>query len=346
MTRSSSTFRAAVAALVLVLGAAPAHAFKWYECPAPPVPLHPSVLGASSSPFIQPGHAISIYLNEDEIAATGGFSTEEGGNEVRVTYVSLFGDPVALAPRAVAAVSAGVLTFDFPDGLVEIGRTLAGPVEIAVQTDGRDTAFISHQDLVGVPPSTDLEPLLLGGETDMVIQATLGRNGDLWVPAFFSGKNMGMPGCEGNFIMPMPMEIAGATIVGDVLFPFDPATRIRRVRGYLGDMVINGTDFYGLLYPQRIQLLQVGDTLGVSVCRLNDAEELILRIQGDRGWTARRSPFRLVARDSTPLALKLHRAAPVPRSTSGADNTRCHSAPGRIDSFGNQCLEMPKINGR
>lgn len=346
MARPSRPFAlAAIVAVQLHLAAAaPALAFKWYECPAPPVPLNPSTLGASGSPFIQPGHALSIYLNEEEVVSTGGFSTAEGGNEIRVTFLSLFGDPVTLNPRSVAAVSPGVLTFDFPDGLAEVGRTLSGPVEIVVETGGSETARISAADLVGIPDSVDLAPLLLGEVSDLIIHATLGSQGDLWIPAYFSGKNMGMPGCEGNFVMPLPMEIGGATVVGDVLFPFDPATRIRRVSGYLGDMVINGTNFYGMLYPQRIQLAQVGDTLGVSVCRLNDSEELVLRIQGSGSWTSSNSPFRVLARDSTPLALNLHKARQIPRASAAARHSKSGIAPGRIDSFGNECLQLPTKN--
>ena len=318
-----------------------AGAFKWYECPAPPVPVHPSVLGAAGSPFIHPGHAFSIYLNEAELAASGGFGTSADANRVSIEFASLFGSPVTLQPRLVAAVSPAVLTFAFPDTLVELGRTLAGPVQIVVTTGDVETARIAAADLVALPPAVDFAPYLLGDEPDLVVGAALGAEGDLWIPAFFSGHPMGMPGCEGNFIMPLPMEIGGATIVGDVFFPFDPTTRIRKVSGYIGDMVINGTDFYGLLYPQRIQLLQVGDTLGVSVCRLNDAEDLVLRIQGDRGWVAKRSPYRLVLRDSSPLPLRLHKAAPVPRSPAGSANGKSADAPGRVDSFGSQCVQMP-----
>lgn len=334
---------ASAAVAVLVASAAPALAFKWYECPAPPVPVHPSVLGAAGSPFIHAGHRFSIYLNDDEIAASGGFSTAVEGNRVKVTFASLFGDPVALAPRAVAAVSAGVLSFEFPDGLVEIGRTLAGPVEVVVTTVGIETAHIAAADLVGLPRAVDLAPLLLGDDPNLIIQAAIGADGDLWIPAFFSGHPMGMPGCEGNFIMPLPMEIGGAVVVGDALFPFDPLTRMRTVTGYIGAMVINGTDFYGLLYPQRIQLQQVGNTLGVSVCRLNDAEDLVLRIQGSGGWTKSNSPFRVLARDSTPLSLQLTKAPPVPRDDRATERSQSLSAPGRQDSFGSQCLQMPKI---
>lgn len=338
--RCKSRAWALLPGVLAILWATPAAAFKWHECPAPPVPVHPSVLGASSSPFAHPGHEVSIFLNEAEIEATGGFSMDEGGNEIAITFVSLFGEPIALAPRVVAATAVGVLTFDFPDTFGEVGRTLAGPVELLVTTAGKETARIAPTDFVGLPAAADISGLLLGEEVDRIIHAAIGANGDLWVPAYFAGKHMPMPGCEGSFIMPVALEVGGASVIGPVLFPFDPATRIRGIQGYLGDMIINGVSFYGMLYDEPIEMVQVGDTLGVSVCRLNDAEDLVLRVLGNSSWAGRASPYRLVARDSAPLALRLHKAPPVPRSATAVERSRALTAPGRVDSFGNRC-EQP-----
>ncbi len=340
-----STARAVLAGTLLFASVSPVRAFKWYECPSPPVPVYPSTLGASGSPFIHPGHELTVHLNASEVAATGGFSTETAGNEISITFISLFGAPVALSSRAVAAAGPAVLTFDFPDTLQEVGRTLAGPVEVVVTTEGVESARIAAADLVALPAAADITSILLGDASDQVVHAALGAEGDLWLPAFFAGKHMGMPGCEGNFIMPAPIEIGAAAIVGTVLFPFDPTTRIRGIEGYLGDMVINGTSFYGMLYPERIQLVQVGNTLGVSVCRLNDAEDLVLRVQGDPSWAKPRSPFRLVALESAPLALHLHKAQAVPWSATAVERSKALDAPGRIDSFGSQCEELPAPKG-
>jgi hypothetical protein len=337
--------RAVLAGTLLFALVSPARAFKWYECPAPPVPVHPSTLGASSSPFIHPGHELTILLNDQEVAATGGFGLGPEGNEIAITFASLFGAPVELSARAVSAPSPAVLTFDFPDTLEEVGRTLAGPVEVVVSTAGVETARIAASDLVGLPAAADLTSILLGDAADQIAHAAVGVDGDLWLPASFAGKHMGMPGCEGNFIMPAPIEIGGAAILGTVLFPFDPTTRIRAIEGYLGDMVINGTSFYGFLYPEQIQLVQVGNTLGVSVCRLNDAEDLVLRVKGDPSWAQPRSPFRLVALESAPLALLLRKGPPVPLSTSAVERSRSLDGPGRIDSFGNQCEEVRAPRG-
>lgn len=329
-------------ALALVSSAGRAEAFKWKQCPPPPVPVNASTLGGTNSPFIHPGHELTIVLNDSELQASGGFSTDPDGNRIQVTFASLFGAPIALAPRAVGASSAASLTLAFPDTLAEVGRTLAGPVEVVVETNGGEVAHISAADLVALPAAVDVTPILSGDTPQETVPAALGANGDLWLPASFSGKPMGgMPGCEGDdFLMPMPVNIGGAVVVGTVMFPFDPTERIRGISGYLGDIVLNGTSYYGLLYPERIQLRQIGDTLGVSLCRLNDATSLVLRVDGDRSWAQPGSPFRLVARDSSPLALRLQSAPAVPRSDTGALQTNSGSAPGRLDSLGNQCSTL------
>jgi hypothetical protein len=340
MGKFSAGFWLAVLALVAV-GARPADAFKWHQCPAPPLPVFPSDLGATSAPFIHPGHELSIFLNDSQVQLSGGFSTAEGGNSIAITFASLFGDAIALPARAASAASPSALTFDFPSTSDEVGRTLAGPVEITVTVEGRVVAHIRSQDFVAVPAAADVTPILFGGEADQIVEAALGSDGDLWVPASFSGHPMSMPGCEGDFIMPVTLNIGGAALIGPVEFPFDPTDRVRQVSGYLGDMVINGTNFYGMLKPDRIQLVQIAGTLGVSICMLNDASDLVLRVQGNQSWAQPNSPFRLVARDSAPLALHLHSAPPVPLSPTGASRSNITIAPGEVDSFGGQCASPP-----
>ena len=329
--------------VLAIVSAAPAEAFKWRQCPPPPVPVNRSVLGGTNSPFVHPGHDLTILLNDEEVQLTEGFRTDVAGNSIAVTFVSLFGDPIVLPARSAMAESTASLTFKFPDTLAEVGRTLSGPVEIVVSTGDKEVAHIAAEDLVALPSPVDLTPLLLGDLSARIVPAALGHDGDLWLPVSFSGKPMGgMPGCDGDdFIMPIPMQVSGATVVGDVLFPFSPTERIRRIDGYLADIILNGTSYYGLLYPEQINLVQVGDTLGVSVCRLNDATSLVMRVRSNQGWVQANSPFRLVARDSTPLALELHKAPLVPRSATATASANDLDALGRVDSFGSQCSTLP-----
>lgn len=321
--------------LAALLAGDAALAFKWHDCPSPPVPLNPSRLGATQSPFIHPGHELRIFLNAAQVAASGGFSLEPDGNAVDVTYQSLFGEPVALARRHAIAVGPSVLSLTFPDAAAEIGRDLAGPVEVIVHVGDRLVARIDARDLVGLPPARDVGDLLLGEGRVARVAATLSSRGDLWIPARFEGgPGMEMPGCDGNFIMPEPISIAGATTRGVLPNGIDPLDRIRTMQGYLGDMTINGTSFYGLLYPEKIRLVHLPGTLGVSVCRKNDASDLVLRMRGSRAWArSRRSPLRAAIADSAPLEIQLRGAAPVP--------ARSDARGGTYDSFGNACVQAP-----
>jgi hypothetical protein len=297
--------------------------------------VYPSVQGAASSPFIHPGHELTIVLNAEEAAASGGFRTDPGGNEIAITFRSLFGDPIALPPLRAEALSEQALRFSFPDTRESMGRLLAGPVEIAVRSGDRVTAVIAASDLVALPPSNDITALLQGEETAMPALAAVGADGDVWVPARFGGEPMPMPGCEGNFVMPEPVEVAGAAVLGGALFPLEPLGRLRRLYGYIGDMEINGVSFYGMLYPQLIRPVHVFGTLGVSVCRLNDASDLVIRVQGNRFWAnSAVSPFRSVLRDSQPLPLRLFRAPLLPAAETGLWPSPSFPP---TDSFGNEC---------
>jgi hypothetical protein len=274
------------------------------------------------------------------VQTTGGFSQQTGGNQVAVTFESLFGAPVPLPSFAATANSPSVLTFSFPDGQQQIGRILSGPVAVRVFAQGQLVADIRAADLVGLPPATDVTELLLGQDPSQVVLVALGADGDLWVPAHFHGAPKSMPTCPGNFIMPMPLQVAGATVVGALSSPYNPLAHICGVVGYLGDVVVNDIDFYGMLYPQRIDLVHVAGTLGVSICRLNDAMDLVLRIHGNEAWAqSPLSPFAAVAANAAPVPIQLI-AEPVSPgggdAETPADQLKGDSGP-VTDSFGAFC---------
>jgi hypothetical protein len=327
---------AVVVACLLLAPKHPAHAFKWHACPAPPLPVYPSAVGATSAPFIHPGHSLTIVLNEAEVAASGGFSTEPAQNTLAITFRSLFGPAIPLPPRQISATSEAALSFDFPETQSEGFGILAGPVEILVTSATGMVALISAADLVALPPTTDVTGLILGTETDVLALAAIGADGDVWIPTAFHGKPMYMPMCPGTFLMPMPVQVGAATVDGPMPAKFNPLERIRSVSGYLGDMDVDGVNFYGWLVPERIALVHTDDTLGVSICRLNDAMDLVLRVRGDQRWALPKpSPFRLVASESRPLPLLLHAAAQRPGKLASND--------GR-DSFGNVCIAGAELN--
>ena len=338
---------AVVIGCCVLLASHRANAFKWHSCPTPPLPVYPSALGATNAPFIHPGHELTIVLNQDEVALTGGFSIEPDGNQIFVNFPSLFGAPIPLSPRTATAASSAVLTFSFPDtaSALDVGRVLAGPVAIQVVANAHVVADINATDLVALPPATDVTELVLGTDPEQSVAAALGADGDLWIPASFHGDPMPtMPGCIGTFIIPVALHIGGATVEGDVPTNFDGLDRIRKIAGYLGDIVVNDFNFYGMLYPLRIDLVHQDGTLGVSICRRNDAIDLVLRLQGDQSWArSPASPFRQVAADSTPLSLHLTAAPLCPgleeRSDNGdterTEHAQSDSTP--HDSFGNDC---------
>jgi hypothetical protein len=332
-----------LAVLALAIGLVPsgsANAAKWHDCPAPPLPVYPSALGATNSPFAHPGHELTIVLNAAQVASSGGFSVEVGGNTVEVSVASPLGDAVALAPRQATAASRSVLHFAFPDSAAEVGRVLAGPSEIRVSVGGALVAHIAGRDFVALPPATDVTSLVLGQDPKQIVYGALGASGDLWVPATFHGEPMSMPTCPGQFLVPAPIEIGAAVVPGLVTNGTNPLGRIRKVTLYLGDLEIFGTNFYGMLFPQRIDLVHVGGTRGVAICRMNDAIDLVLRVKGSRAWARSfHSPLRDVVRGAAPVPLQLHAAEPLPPTAQ--------AKPLLDDSFGNSCApSAPNAGGR
>ena len=318
-----------------LLTASPALGFKWHSCPGPPLPVYPSARGATNAPFAHPGHELTILLNDDELAKSGGFSDEIDGNEVSVAFHSLFGALVALPSRFATATSPAVMTLTFPDSREDGEGVLAGPVEIRVYARGQLIAHIHWSDFVGLPPANDVMPIVLRVQPDQIVFAALGADGDLWIPARFAGDPMDMPSCPGNFIWPVRAKIGAAKLATGLPDRLDPLRNIRGVVGYLGDMIVREVNLYGMLYPEDIRLVHVADTLGVSICRLNDATDLVLRVRGDASWAVGpRSPFRLACADSQPVPLVLKAADPVPGDG--------HPVQG-LDSFGSECSPQPIV---
>ena len=320
-----------VAVGLALLVSHPATAFKWSSCPTLPLPLYPSTLGATNAPFIHPGHALTIVLNQDETASTGGFSLTSDGNSIAISFRSLFGAAIDLDPLEATATTSSVLTFDFPDTSDGGAAVLAGPVDILVTVNGGVVAHIAASDFVALPNATDVTSAVLGADPDLTVLGALAADGDIWVPAAFQGTPMEMPGCPGDFIVPAPILLGGATVDGLTPANPNPLDHIRGVVSYLGDMEISGSSFYGMLNPHPISLVQVNGTLGVAICRMNDAVDVVLRVQGDRSWALpQSSPFRLVASGSR--AIPLHLNAPSLRPGK-------QGPPAVVsDSLGNPCV--------
>jgi hypothetical protein len=338
MRRSRPAIGSGSKSLLLVLasivqGASVASAAKWHSCPAPPFPTYPSIIGATNSPFVHPGHDLTIVLNEEELAESGGFSTEPEGNEVRVRFVSPLGPAMEMAPIPTDA-SATSLTFAFPNVESE-GEPVVGPVEVLVLAGTQTVAHIGAEDLVALPPSNDVKPLLFESGEPQVVLGALGADGDLWVPVRVDGTIMEKPTCPGDFIFPVSIEVAAATIEGDSDERREPLRHIRGITGYLGDVMVHDYSLYGSLFQNRIRLVHVASTLGVSICQLNDALDIVLRIKGDQSWaSSQRSPFDAFARVCRPVPLVLEAARTQPAQADSPPAVY-------VDSFGNDCSPLP-----
>lgn len=330
--------RIAALLLALLVPGVPgrAHAAKWHSCPGNPDPVYPSAIGALNAPFAHPGHDLRISLNEGQVGASGGFALTPDGNRLEITIQSAYGAPVVLAPRFAAGTSASSLTFAFPDTAVEVGRSLAGPAEVRVLRGDTLVARIDASDLVALPPRTDVTALLMGLDPQQVVQAALGADGDVWIPASFHGKEMPMPGCPGDVMMPMQIEVAAAEIEGAAGGRRGPLERMRRMSLYFGDFEMNGFSFYGAQSPDRIALRHVAGSRGISLCQMNDVIDMVLRVRGNRSWArSKRSPFASVVRDASPISLRLRGSRPMPETARATPLT---------DSVGSSCETAPDVN--
>ena len=317
----------------LVCAYAPSsEAAKWRHCPSQ-FGYVPSTLGAVSAPFVHPGHELGVLLEPREIARTGGFSTAPGGNVVRVTFASLFGAPIPLPPIAVAAVSPGTLYFTFPDTKAQRGSPLAGPVSLVVTTGAQKTAEIDPRHLVGLPPSTDVGRLV-SGQSEQGALATMDTRGGLWIPVQFSAYGpmpKPMPKCPGMFI-PLTSFNVGVSVraiprgISDTAPTYPPFRALRRVDLFLGDFMVNGTNFYGMRIG-NLPVFRSPRGFGIKVCGVNDAVDLVMRAPGWTRWARPWSVFRDWMPSSKPLEIVL-------TETAQAGSLEASG----LDTFGAECV--------
>jgi hypothetical protein len=323
-------FIAAFALSFLVASGQAARAAKWHDCPEPPFPTYPSEIGASNSPFIQAGHDLTIVLNSDELAQNGGFALEDAANEVAIAFHTSLATTIPLSSFGATALAADALTFVFPDSNDQGLGLLAGPVEVTVSSGGRVVAHIAAEELVALPPSNDVTNLLMGNSTEEVMLGAVGADGDVWFPAHFQGEPMAMSMCPGDYIIPVNIEIGGAILKTDGTK--QPLSHLRNFDAYFGDVNVEEYNLYGKLFMANMQLVHVAGTLGVSICKLNDAVDMILRLRGPQSWASS---------DNATFAPWTKRSASVPLVLEAPPSLPGNPPPGIFDSFDNVCPNNP-----
>jgi len=316
---------------MVLAAAASSFAAKWRECPAPQLRTYTQRRGAVTSPFVHPGHEIGIVLSEAQALATGGFSTEPGGNIISIEFVSLFGSRIALPPLAAGAVSPTTLYFFFPDTRQVLGKVLAGPVEMRVMTDGKLTAQVDPQRFVALPPAANVAQIVAGYDQDAM--AALDARGSLWIPIEFSGygpTEIPMPNCPSLYIPLSAFAVAvdvRANASSTDTYP--PLRAARRANVYLGDFIVFGENAYGHR-QSRMSFFRMPRGFGLGICAINDAVDLVLRVSGRSRWARPGSQFSQWVSDSRPLRISL-------RDVSAEEDIKMQLGTIHFDSFGNYC---------
>jgi len=328
----------AVALGVCLLGTlTPAGAVKWRNCPSSqPLRMNPSKIGATTAPFIHPGHELGIFLSQGEVHASGGFSTAPGGNVVSIRFASLFGNPLDVSAFTVGALSTTSLYFTFPDVRVTVGRAAAGPVEIVVMTGDQVTAHILPRDFVALPPANDVQALLQGGFEQAAL-ATLDTQGSVWIPVQFSGlgvSNVQMPNCP-MLLVPITTFTVGITVRTNphdrppLPTSYPPFRGLEGVDLFLGDLFLDTTNYYGM-NAGKLRVFRIPRGWGIRICAVNDSVDLVLRARGWQRWAKPWSDFATWMPDSQPLQIVLSNLSANPPPQDPPANPK--------DALGVECL--------
>lgn len=294
--------------------AAPAWAAKWSRgCPSAARRLYPAAIGATTAPFAHPGHELGIVLSPPEIENSGGFATEPDGNRIELTFASIFGAAVALPSMTATAVSPSTLYFPFPDSEALIGQVLAGPIDLRVYRGEQLVARIDPGSrFVALPPANDVELIVRRQVTSNDPRVALGaldQRGYVWVPIQFRGFGAApntMPKCPADMV-PLSAFAVGINVRGNGrdLTAFPPLRDVRSANLYLGDFDVEGGNAYGTRLSRPLRLLRVPGGFGLSLCAINDAANLVLRLRGRQQWTSRTGGFDRWVSNSRPLPIAI-----------------------------------------
>jgi len=204
-----------------------------------------------------------------------------------------------------------------------------------VSTGPTTTAEILARHLVALPPATSVGALVTG-ELQQGAQATMDTHGAIWIPVEFSAYGVvqkPMMMCPGQFI-PLTAFTVGLTvrstpIVMDGSIPtYPPLKALKTMDVFLGDFMIDGTDYYGLGVG-HVPVQRIPRGWGIRVCGINDAVDIVLRARGSSRWAKPWSEFRAWMPNSQPLQIVL---------TDMSAGQNLDITPGTVDAFGGECF--------
>lgn len=331
-----------VVALVMALAIAdPAAAAKWAGgCPRVRQKLWAVGRGtggtayAISRLFEHVGHDVTFYLRDTDVARSGGFSTDPGGNTVQVTFTPLFGDPIPLPPIAVTGTTHSTLTFTVPDSRASIGRLLVGYAEIAVSR-GNVPLFVADRQLI-LPPMNDVHALTTAGASVEVL-AALDKGARVWLPLDFNGFGQNgdpLPECPTTLTPVTAFAVDFSLKKGDEqALPYVNFGQLKKNRLFLGDYLLFGLDMYGNKLQTK---LDVSPSAGkeVVLCGKNDALQLVLMFALQNPALGDKSELLALVRDASPITVKIENvsldpdvAARLERAEYDSAQLPCYPAP-------------------
>jgi hypothetical protein len=255
----------------------------------------------TQSKFVHIGHDIVYRVKTVRgVPWHGGFSTAPDGNTVQITFYPVNGDPIPLPPFTVTAVDATTLRFPAPDTRPLLGgRMVVGPMVIQV-TSANGFEFRGKRPTI-LPPMNDVSNLAQQGSNAVAYGAPDFAE-DVWVPLTFSTFGTTWPlSCPVEMTPVLAFAVDFVLDKGpDGLLPHASFATLKKTKIWLGDVELDGTNFYGTILKTPLNLVQLRRG-AFTLCGLNDTVQVVLQIKLKAGASKEKSHL---PSDGSPVPLK------------------------------------------